>query len=111
LLGLIYDENRIDQQDHSRMWFFAIHSANILNILLIITESSNAYITLVKNRFFGNGGTNLNILHVKDTCGHFKTGLIMIFDPQNMGLETIFFQLSVILAEIWWITDLPIMAA
>jgi hypothetical protein len=57
---------------------------------------------MVKNIFFGNGGSNLLILHVKDTCGrHFKTGLIMIFDPQNMGLETMFFQLSVILAEIW----------
>jgi hypothetical protein len=38
-------------------------------------------------------------------------GLIIIFDPQNMGLETMFFQLSVILAEIWLITDLPIMVA
>jgi hypothetical protein len=50
---------------------------------------------------WSNGGTNLHILHVKDTYGHFKTGLIMMFDPQNMGLETIFVQLSVILAEIW----------
>jgi hypothetical protein len=49
---------------------------------------------MVKNIFFGNGGTNLHILHVKDTCGHFKTGLIMTFDPQNMGLETMFFQLA-----------------
>lgn len=50
---------------------------------------------MVKHRFFGNGVTNLHISNAKDTCGHLKTGLIMIFDPQNMGLETILFQLSV----------------
>ena len=56
---------------------------------------------MAKNRFFGNGETNLHIVHVKDTCDHFETGLIVILDPQNMGLDAFIFQLSPILMEIW----------
>ena len=35
----------------------------------------------------------------------------MLFDPQNMGLDTLFVQLSAILAEIWRIVDFSVMAA
>ena len=37
---------------------------------------------------------------LKDTCSHVKTVLMVIFDPQNMGLEAIILQLSVTLAKI-----------
>ena len=46
---------------------------------------------MVKNRFFGNGDANLHILHVKKACDYFKTGVIIFFDPQNVGLDDFFF--------------------
>ena len=51
---------------------------------------------MVKGRvFFANGGTNLHILHVRNTCGNYETGLILMLDPQNLCLHTLFLQLSV----------------
>ena len=55
---------------------------------------------MAKNRFFGNGDANLHILQVKDTCHHFKIGLMMLFDPENIGREALIFQISLIRTEI-----------
>ena len=50
------------------------------------------------------------ILYAKDTCNHFNTGHVIIFDPKNMDLETIIVHLSVKLGKRWQITDFRIMA-
>ena len=40
------------------------------------------------------------VLACTGTCDHLTKSLIMLFDPQNIGLDTIFVQLSAILDEI-----------
>ena len=48
------------------------------------------------------------------TCkGHIRSHIkfIMFFDPQNIGLETFYVQLSLILAELWRKIDFLLMAA
>ena len=38
--------------------------------------------------------------YAKDISDHFKNSFIMFFDPNNIGLETCYVQLSLILAEL-----------
>ena len=40
-------------------------------------------------------------LHAMDAEDYLKNSFIVIFDPQNMGLDTIFVQLFTTLVEIW----------
>jgi len=47
---------------------------------------------MVKRSVFGNGGTHLHILLVRKPCGYCEAGLIIILDPQNLGLDTLFLQ-------------------
>ena len=65
---------------------------------------------MAKNRLFVNGG---NILrnNILDTSDHFKNNLIMLLDPQNMGLDTLIVELCAILAEIWRNIHVPVMAS
>ena len=45
--------------------------------------------------------------HAKDNSEH---SFIMFFDPQNIGPETCYVQLSLILAELWRKIDCSLMA-
>ena len=49
--------------------------------------------------------------HAKDISDHSENSFIMFFDPQNIGLETFYVQLSLILAELWRKIDFLLMAA
>ena len=55
---------------------------------------------MAKNRVFANGGANLHIIHVKNTCKHFRIGLIIFLDPKNMGLDALISWLWPIIREI-----------
>ena len=46
-----------------------------------------------------------------DISDRFQNSFTMFFDPQNIGLETCYMQLSLILAELWRKIDFSIMAA
>ena len=46
-----------------------------------------------------------------DISDHVKNSFIMFVDPQNMGLDTLFVQLSAILAEIYLNIHFSVMAA
>ena len=46
-----------------------------------------------------------------DLSHHIKNSVIMLADPQNMGVDTLFVQLSAILVEIWRKVDYSVMAA
>ena len=51
------------------------------------------------------------MMHIKEASGHFENCIILFFDPQNMGIDTSFDQLSLLMTEIWQIIDFCIMAA
>ena len=46
-----------------------------------------------------------------DTSDRSENSFTMFFDPQNIGLETCYTQLSLILAELWRKIDFSLMAA
>ena len=50
-------------------------------------------------------------IHAKDISDHSENSFLMFFDPQNIGLETCYEQLSLILAELWRKIDFSLMAA
>ena len=54
----------------------------------------------VSGSVIANNDYLTGIKMTRDTCGHFKNSFIVIFNPQNMSLDTLFVQLSAILAEI-----------
>ena len=45
-----------------------------------------------------------------DISDRSKSSFTMFFDPQNIGLETCYMQLSLILAELWRKIDFSLMA-
>ena len=46
-----------------------------------------------------------------DISDRSESSFTMFFDPQNIGLETCYMQLSLILAELWRKIDFSLMAA
>ena len=46
-----------------------------------------------------------------DISDRSENSFTMFFDPQNIGLETCYTQLSLILAELWQKIDFSLMAA
>ena len=46
-----------------------------------------------------------------DTSDHFKNSLIMLLDPQNMGLDTLIVELCALLADIWRNIHFPVVAS
>ena len=46
-----------------------------------------------------------------DISDRSENSFTMLFDPQNIGLETCYMQLSLILAELWRQIDFSLMAA
>ena len=46
-----------------------------------------------------------------DTSDRSENSFTMFFDPQNIGLETCYTQLSLILAELWRKIDFSLLAA
>ena len=46
-----------------------------------------------------------------DISGRSKNSFTLFFDPQNIGLETCYMQLYIILAEIWRKIDFSLLAA
>ncbi len=55
---------------------------------------------MVENTLFGNGGTNLHITMLHKVSDHVSFSVSVMFDPQNMGVDTGIMQLSILLMEL-----------
>ena len=72
-------------------FFKLLSSKNLIDLPVILAETQR------KSPIFVKAGT---LQHAKDKRGEFKNGIVMILDPGNMGMDTLFVQLRAILAKI-----------